>query len=114
MVKKNYILTFSTDTLTNQVAKYTAGVSQLEWREVEGGKLPSPRSYLRAATVDNVIFVTGGSFGGWDSNALTSILSWDPATESWQPAGDLAVARNYHAAVAVPSLIIESGCSGML
>ena len=43
----------------NQVAFYT-GDSQLEWREVETGKLPSPRYGLRAVLVDNTIFVTSG------------------------------------------------------
>ena len=44
-------------------------------------------------------------------NDFTAILSWDPSTESWQEAGNLAVGRANHAAVAVPSLIIESECS---
>ena len=90
------------------MAKYTAGVSQLEWREVESGKLPSPRSGLQAAMVDNVVYVTGGRDN--DYNHLTSILSWDPTSESWEEAGNLAVARSYHAAVAVSSSMVESGC----
>ena len=90
------------------MAIYTGG-SQLEWREVETGNLPTPRYYLRAATVDNIIFVTGGLDD--DINGLTAILSWDPSTESWQPAGDLDVGRYRHAAVAVPSSILESECS---
>ena len=96
------------------MALYTGG-SQLEWREVETGKLPSPRWGLRASLVDNTIFVTGGHGGWWVGGyGLTSILSWDPATESWQPAGDLKVGRCGHAAVAVPSSIIESECSAKL
>ena len=93
------------------MAIYTGGVSQLEWREVETGQLPSPRRALRAATVDNIIYVTGGY--NYDENVIvkTTILSWDPSTESWQQAGDLAVGRFLHAAVAVPSSIIESECS---
>ena len=70
---------------------------------MEGGQLPSPRRGLRAAPVDGVLYVTGG----YDfNNLLTSILSWDPVAESWQPAGDLAVARVWHAAVAVPTSVI--------
>ena len=88
------------------MAIYT-GVSQLEWREVETGNLPTPREYLRAATVDNIIHVTGG----YNGNRLTAILSWDPSTESWQEAGNLKVGRYWHAAVAVSSSIIESECS---
>ena len=84
------------------MAVYSSG-SQLEWREVEGGQLPSPRYGLRATSVDGVLFVTGG----YDGNFLTSILSWDQVAESWQPAGDLAVARRYHAAVAAPTSLVE-------
>ena len=62
--------------------------------------------------VDNVLYVTGGSDS--DYNDLTSILSWDPTSESWQLAGDLAAARIHHAALAVPSSILKPWCSGML
>ena len=80
------------------MAVYSSG-SQLEWREVEGGELPSPRHGLRATFVGDILFVTGGN----DGNYLTSILSWDPIAEYWLPAGDLVVGRYYHAAVAVPA-----------
>ena len=96
--------------LYNQVTKYT-GVYPLKWRET--GQLPSPRFGLRAAFVDNVIYVSGGLQSNW-ADRITSILYWDPSVESWQPAGDLAVARGYHAAVAIPSyIVLESGCSAM-
>ena len=85
------------------MADYSSG-SQLEWREVEGGQLPSPRDGLRATSVGDVLFVTGGLDD--DFNFPTSILSWDPVAESWQPAGDLAVARSNHAAVAVSKSVI--------
>ena len=87
--------------------------SRLEWREVEGRQLPEPRVASMASMVDNMIFVTGGSLVYPNIN-LTSILFWDPSTESWQKAGDLKVGRNSHAAVAVPSSIIESECSAIL
>ena len=77
------------------MAKYSAGVSQLEWRE--SGQLPQTRAGLRAAMVDNVLSVTGVG----DGYHHLSILSWDPTNESWQQAGSLAFARSYHAAVAV-------------
>jgi len=99
---------------STEVAVYSSG-SQLEWREVEGGQLPSPRFGLRATLVNAVLYVSAGrddvSEGGDDDdNDLTSILSWDPATESWQPAGDLAVGRADHAAVAVPASTIALYC----
>ena len=53
--------------------------------------------------VENVLFVSGGS--------LKEILSWDPLQEKWTHAGDLKVARIYHAVVAIPSNAIE--CAAM-
>ena len=100
------------DTLTTQVATYT-GDSQLAWREEETSQLPLPARYgLRAAVVDNHIYITGGI--SWYNNGTTTILRWDPSTESWQYAGDLAVARSIHAAVAVPSSLFESECSALI
>ena len=78
---------------------------ELHWREVEGGELPSPRSGLRAAMVGDVLHVTGGEDD--DYNFLTSILAWDPDTESWQDVGELNVARYSHAAVAIPDSVIK-------
>ena len=72
---------------------------------MEGGELPSPRRGLRAILVDDVLFATGGLDN--ENNVLTSILSWDPVAESWQQAGNLAVGRFDHAAVAVPTSIVE-------
>ena len=69
---------------------------------------------LRAAVVDNVLFVTGGAEAGSKLNYLTSILSWNPSTETWQPAGELSVGRAYHAAVAAPSAILPTECSEIL
>ena len=63
---------------------------------------------MAAAVVDNVLYVTGCED---DDDYLSSILSWNPSTESWQPAGDLAMARGWHGAVAVPSAILSSECS---
>ena len=108
---RNYIkicfLSLTANTFNNQVAKYTAGVNHLEWREVESGKLPQPRGGLRAAMVDNVVYVTGGYD---DDDFFTSMSSWDPTNESWEEAGNLVVRRGSHGAVAVPSSMIESGC----
>ena len=72
---------------------------------MEGGQLPQPRFAPRASLVGEILFVTGGKDG--NGNFLTSILSWDPVAESWQQAGDLAVGREGHAAVAVPTSLVE-------
>ena len=76
------------------------------------GQLPTPRDKLRAAVVNNILYVTGGyHFDGGPGPVLTSILSWNPSTKTWQSADELAVARYKHAAVAVPSAILSSECS---
>ena len=77
---------------------------------MEGGELPSPRYGLRATLVDDVLFVTGGEDG---YNELTSILVWDPVAVSWQAAGDLAFARDSHAAVALPVSTIAMFCKNL-
>ena len=73
------------------------------------GDIPSRTQGLKAAVLANTIFVTGGRDD--DNNALSSILSWDPSTETWQSAGDLAEGRFYHAIVSVPSSIIKAECA---
>ena len=92
-------------TFLTQVATYTSGVP-LQWREVETGDLPTRRKNLRATTVDNILYVTGG----YDGDDLSSILYWNSATESWGLAGYLSVARAYHGATAVPSALLSSEC----
>merc|ERR1712037_952016 len=94
---------------STEVAISTGGGSQLEWRET--GRLPTGRYELRAAVIDNHIYVTGGYDD--DNNDLTEILRWDPSSESWQQVGNLGVGRDSGAAVAIPSSIIESECSAM-
>ena len=63
--------------------------------------------------VDNVLYVTGGEESD-DGIGLNSILSWNPSTETWQPAGEMTMGRSGHAAVAVPSAILSSECSEIL
>ena len=109
--RRRNLFTKSFHSHTNQVAICTGGGSQLEWREVETGRLPTPRLELRAAVIENHIYVTGGEDD--DNNDLTEILRWDPSNESWQKAGNLAVARSWQAAVAITSSIIESECLTM-
>ena len=77
---------------------------------MKGGELPKPRVGLRAALVGDILFVTGGVNGVDGYNYFTSILSWDPVAETWQPAGDLAVGRFLHAAVPVPASTVAIFC----
>ena len=84
------------------MAVYSAG-SPLVWREVEGGELPSPRYGLRATVVGDSLYVSGGV----GRDIFTSVLSWNPAGETWQEVGNLAVGRYDHAAVAVPAEVVS-------
>ena len=88
--------------------------SSVPYNKVETGHLPTPRQGMRAAVIDNQIYVTGGHYYDDDGHHyLTEVLHWDPSTECWQHSGNLAVPRGFHAAVAIPSSIIESECSAM-
>ena len=78
---------------------------------MESGNLPEERHSLRAAVVDNHIYLTGGK---QNEIFFNSILHWDPSTESWQQVGHLTVKRSEHAAVGVPASIIESECSAII
>merc|ERR1712079_599013 len=62
---------------STEIATYTSS-SALSWRIVETGDLPSARADLRAAVVENVLYITGGLDG---SDYLTEILSWDSLQE---------------------------------
>ena len=87
---------------------------------MESGQLPSATVGLfglQATLVDQTLYVSGGSITTSDSGDTittyyTSVLSWDPIAESWQPAGDLVVGRHHHATVAVRSSAIAmwDGC----
>ena len=95
------------------MAFFSSG-SNLEWREVETGQLPSKRYYLRATVVGNILFVTGGHRGYYDCDdddldCYPPVLSWDPVAETWQEVGELAVQRYNHAAIAVPKSVVECG-----
>ena len=89
------------------MAVYSSG-SQLEWREVYSGELPSPLWRMQVTLVGNILFLNGGTDD--HNNFPHSILAWDPVAETWQAAGDLAEARYLHAAVAVPASTIANYC----
>merc|ERR1711953_622875 len=65
---------------STEVATYTSD-STLSWRTVETGDLPTPRFFLKAAVIENVLYVSGGRNSDLDD--LTTILSWDPLQEKW-------------------------------
>ena len=99
------------------MAVYSSG-TELVWREVEAGRLPSPRMGSQATLVNGVLFLVGGySYYDYDEDEgteeidfLSAILSWDPVSMSWQEAGRLAVPRADHAAVAVSHEVVTAYC----
>ena len=94
------------------MAVYSKG-KKINWRQLKSGELPTPRWGLKAAMVGDILYVTGGRDRDLDTvkktkrNDLTSILAWDPVSESWKAAGNLKVARSDHAAVAIPGSMIK-------
>ena len=98
------------------MAVYSSG-TELVWREVEAGQLPSPRMGSQATLVNGVLFLVGGyshydydEDEGPEVDLLSAILSWDPVSMSWQEAGRLAVPRADHAAVAVSHEVVAAYC----
>merc|ERR1712154_574205 len=70
------------------------------WRPA--ANLPSARSALRAASLDNKVFLFGGEDSSWSS--LNSILFYDTTRDTWQPAGNMTVPRAYHAVAVFPDV----------
>ena len=76
--------------------------------------LPSARSYLSGASINNRVIISGEWLyvatvsweviitiiiaGGWDGNYLDSILQFDGETQQWKEIGQLRLKRGYHAA----------------
>ena len=98
-----------------------------EWRTV--GQLPSALRGLRGATLDNTVYMTGewcidiySVMVCWHSNAshvsggedgdsvYDTILSYNPDTEQWSPAGSMRERRAYHAVETVNLAEVEQ-CS---
>jgi len=91
------------------------------WRPA--ANLPSARPGLRAASLDNKVFLFGGEydiegevsfldsilvflFGGVHSSEspLDSILFYNPDSDEWQPAGNMIVPRWNHAVAVFPDV----------
>jgi len=66
------------------------------------GGLPSPRSGLRGANIDNKVLMTGGI----DDSYYDDILEFDPLTGEWKLVDRMIQARIYHA---VSVVNFESG-----
>ena len=98
--------------MTNQVAVNLDNGYNKEWREVKGGALPLTTRFFRATSVGKTLYVTGGLHVDpvTVSRIEDWILSWDPIKEKWQKAGHLLTARFTHAAVPLPSSVINSYC----
>ena len=90
-----------------QVAIYSRGSSVLDWRIVAGGNLPTGRTGLRVVKVGDLLYALGGRERANNNRDLTTILSWDPVGERWNPAGYLSIGRSAFAAVALPSGLIQ-------
>jgi len=74
------------------------------WREV--GMLPSARYGLRAASLGDVLYVTGGDDGS--AQDMDEVLAWDGIAETWAVAGHLAAPRRLHAVTSVSEEFLQS------
>jgi N-acetylneuraminic acid mutarotase len=68
-----------------------------------GAPLREARSGLRAAVIDNLIYVTGGQpIDNINTNSCSGVVDrYDPDTNSWSEAGSLVLKRRNHASVAL-------------
>jgi len=74
---------------------------------VFAGELPSPRSDLRGANIDNKILMTGGYDG---SSVYDEILQFDPLSGQWKLVDRMIQARADHAVAVInyePGLCVE-------
>ena len=68
--------------------------SKTAWVQVAA--LPSPRHVVYGVTIANVFYITGGT------PTKTSVVSYDPESDSWQEAGITPTSWTSHAGTAVP------------
>merc|ERR1712061_202763 len=64
------------------------------WTEYDNS-LPTPRTFLRAATVGNIVYAFGGAPSG--SVTYDDIVRFDRDTNTWRNTGKMTVPRERHA-----------------
>merc|ERR1719411_276724 len=64
---------------------------------VYSGELPSPRSGLGGANIDNRVLMTGGYYHDGSGTYYNEILEFDPLTGQWQEVFRMIQTRYYHA-----------------
>ena len=75
------------------------------WREA--GALPSGREGLRGASLQGVLYLTGGSELATDT---AEIPSWEPEAEQWELAGNMLHTRFFHSLTMLPLFAVASLC----
>ena len=73
------------------------------------GNLPSSRRGLRAVQFGNTIIVTGGE-SLEEHQPSTTVLMWDPSSETWSKIGKLNFRRSFHASLAVDTSLFSYEC----
>ena len=99
-------------TYINLDSTETLVLEDTEWRTLPTARLPSPRYYLEAATLDNKVFIFGKNIliirlthltilmltGGYDSSgALSTIHTLNVRRNTWELAGQMTSPRYGHA-----------------
>jgi len=88
---------------STEVFNYPTGTG---WRHAN--PLPGPRSGGKGVSLAGVVHFVGGAVG---FSRLSSILSWDPVSETWSEVGQLESARSFHAVAEIPESLVEEFCS---
>jgi len=68
--------------------------------------LPSPRYALAGSTVQNTVYVSGGTYDGFGPNRanLDTILQYNPSTDNWTEAGQMTEPKFYHTSTTVADI----------
>ena len=82
--------------------------SKTAWVQVAA--LPSPRHVVYGVTIGNVFYITGGHLHSVTTVTTTSVVSYDPKSDSWQEAGTLSLPRAHHGTTAVPLDAMKTFC----
>ena len=108
--------------------------STTSWTKINSAALPSPRNFLRGATLDNKVVVTGTNIdtliiirhnlfckyynlllnaGGLDSSSeiLDDVLEYDEESEVWIKIGTMSLKRMEHAVSVINYNSIKDYCN---
>jgi N-acetylneuraminic acid mutarotase len=84
---------------------YTGAIETVGDQWTNKSPMPTPRYYLAAAVVNNIIY----AIGGYRNTYLSTNEAYDPSTGTWTTKAPMPTARAYLAAAAVNNIIYAIG-----